>query len=374
MKINFHRLIVGLIICWMSLAIATPIIAETENFNGNDPLVTATFFDSDLRESLKEVSLQTGINFVCDENVRGIISMDLKNVPLQKALRMMVSGGGFMFRKVDDYYIIGLPDPRNPTFQMLCETAIYYFKNISIESAKALIPDNYKDYIKLDPEKGTAMIKAPASLITEILSDLSKIDGVRAQIKIKALVTEVSNDVLKEWGMNLLNVDFNATGVGARTVGLDIAAGTISGAGDGSFGHFTTTIQALVNDKKATIHADPVILVTEGKSGDLFVGEKRTLILYSKGTDATTSSTENVEAGTTLKVIPRILGDQIELTISQKISDFQDGTTDEITVKSREFNSVVRFLPGQTVMVAGLTEKNTRDNTLKTPSWEISLL
>jgi type II secretory pathway component GspD/PulD (secretin) len=367
-KKYLKQMVKGLLILCLFLGIINLAAAETEKEN-KEPLVTATFFDSDLRESLNEVSMQIGVAFICDDNVKGIITMELKNVPLEKALRMMVSGGGFMFRKIDDYYLIGLPDPRSYTFQMLCETAVYSFKNISIESARALIPDSYKDYIKLDTEKGMAMIKAPSSLISEILADLAKIDGAKAQIRIKALVTEIRNEVLKNWGMNLMNIDFNptATESGTKTLALNLTKGTLNGEGNASFGHFSTTINALVNDKKATIHADPVLLVTEGKSGELFVGEKRTLILYSTGTSSTTSSTENVEAGVTLKVTPKIVGDQIELTIAQKVSDFDDDTTDEIIVKSREYSSTVRFLPGQTVMVAGLTDKSTSDTTVKTP-------
>jgi type II secretory pathway component GspD/PulD (secretin) len=356
-----------ILICCLLIGISIPIRAETEKTAYSEVLVNATFFDSDLRESLKEVSLQTGIAIVCDENIKGIITMNLVNAPFEKALRMMVSGGGFAFKKVDDYYIVGLPDPRNPTFPLLCETAVYNFQNISMESAKSLIPQNYQSYIRMDAENGTAIINAPASIISSIMADLGKIDGKRAQIRIKALVTEIRQEVLKNWGMNLMNIDFEATGNGTRTLALDLVKGTITGEGDGNFGHFATTINALVNEKKVAIHADPVLLVTEGKSGELFVGEKRTLILYSTGTSATSSSTENVEAGVTLKVTPKIVGDQIELTVAQRVSDFNDDTTDKIVVKSREYSSTVRFLPGQTVMVAGLTDKTSSDTTVKTP-------
>lgn len=368
MKNRFRQSLIFLVFSGLIFALTIPVNAEIGETKGPGPLVSATFFDSDLRESIKEVSLQTGVPLICDSIVSGIITMDLKDVPLEKALKMMLSGGGFTFRKIDDYYLIGLPDPKNPTFTMLCETSVYYFKNISMESARSLIPASYADYIKLDSEKGLAMIMAPSSLMPEILNDLAKIDGVRAQIRIKALVTEISNKVLKEWGMNLFDINFNASGVGTRTLALDLINGTLKGEGDADFGHFSTTIKALVDEKKATIHADPELLVTEGKSGELFVGEKRTLILYSKGTDSTSSSTENVEAGIGLKVIPKIVGDQIELAISQKISDFTGDTTDDkIVVKSRDYSSTVRFLPGQTVMVAGLTDKNDSNETIKTP-------
>jgi Type II secretory pathway, component HofQ len=357
--------------------------ADEKAITEGQPVVTATFFDSDLKEALKEVSVQTGVNIAIDEAVKGLITLELKNVPLEKALRMMLISGGFSFHKVDDFYVVGLADIRNPVFPSLCDTQIYCFQNITAQSAKALLPAFYEPYVKFTEnssavnngsdirsdvaENGSATVNAPPELMEKIIADLEKMDGQRRQIRIKALVTEIRNEVLKSWGMNLMNIDFNATGKGTRTLALDLVAGTLSGEGDASFGHFSTTLNALVNEKKATIHADPVLMVTEGKSGGLFIGEKRTLILYSTGTSSTSSSTENVEAGVTLNVTPRIIGGQIELTVAQKVSDFDDNTTDQIIVKSREYSSTVRFLPGQTVMVAGLTNKTANDTTVKTP-------
>lgn len=336
------------------------------------PLVTATFFETDLREALHEIAIQTGINMTIDENVRGLVTLELKEVPLEKALKMILISGGFSFRKVDDFYVIGWADPRNPGFAGLAESRVYYFKNISVDSAKALLPEFYKPYVKFgigDKERqDVAMVSAPPDLLQSIMADLEKMDGHREQIKIRALVTEVSNEVLKEWGMDLLNIDFNvAKGSGLEILKLNIPEGTISGTGLADFGKFETAIKALANEKKAVIHADPVLLVTEGESGELFIGEKKTLILHSQGTSSTSSSTENVEAGTALKVAPRLLNGQIELAVSERISGFDNSSTEEITIKTREYNSVVRFMPGQTIMVAGLTEKKEQDNTLKTP-------
>jgi type II secretory pathway component GspD/PulD (secretin) len=364
---NKNCLIVVLIITLAILTVPNLVIAEPDNPEAQ-PLITATFFDSDLMESIKEVALQSKVNILVDENVKGVITLDIKNVPLEKALQMMLIGGGYCYRKIDDFYVVGLPDPKNPAFTGLSESVVYYLKNINADSAKSLLPSVYEPYVKFDNSKDSVCIIAPPELLKKIFADIQKMDGERKQIKIKALVTEISNEVLKEWGMNVFDIDFNASGVGTRTLALDLAGGTLSGKGDAGFGHFSATIKALADEKKATIHADPELLVTEGKSGDLFVGEKRTLILYSTGTNSSSSSTENVEAGVGLKVTPKIVGDQIELTISQNISNFTDKTTeDKIVVKSRTYSSTVRFLPGQTVMVAGLTDKNDSNETIKTP-------
>ncbi|HBF35856.1 MAG TPA: hypothetical protein DDW50_00870 [Firmicutes bacterium] len=335
------------------------------------PLVTATFFESDLREALSEVALRTKVNIAVDSNVSGTISLELKEVPLEDALYMMLVGGGYTFRKIKNFYLVGLPNLKNPVFTELTETGVYHFQNIQGESIRSLIPEPYGPYVKVDTAKNMATVIAPPTILRRILDDLVKIDAdiPKRQFRIKALVTEVQNQVLKEWGMDKLTAYFDGTSAGKKNFMLDLASGALSGEGDASFGHFSAVIQGLVNDKKAVINSDPTIIVTEGKTGDLFVGDRRTLILQSQGTTSTTSTTENVEAGTTLQVTPRFLGDQIELTFTQKVNVFDDtaSTSDQILVRTREYSSVVCLLPGQTVMVAGLTEKQTKNSTSKTP-------
>lgn len=352
------------ILCLL-LVLSSLVKAENETPKNEEPLVTAVFFDSDLREALKEISLQTGTAIIMDENIKGVVTMDLKGVPLEKALRMLVSGGGYMFRKVEDFYIIGLPDPKNPTFALLCETGVYYFRNINVESAKALLPEIYKSYVQFDMEKNMATINAPSSILNTIIADLEKMDGVKKLIQIKTLVTEVRTDSIKELGANLLSFD-STKGDRLRTGTIDIDNRLITLKGVGSFGTILTEIKLLNEKKKATIQADPVVLVTEGKTAQLFVGDKKTIILQTEDSGYSTES-ETVEAGITLKVTPRVYSDYLEMAVNQKVSGIEQEEKDRILVKTREFDSVVRLASGNTIMIAGLTEKSNKVNEQKTP-------
>ena len=99
----------------------------------DEPLVNIMLFETDLREALSEISLQTGVTIIADQTVSGQVTADLQDVPLEKALRMILFTGGLSFRKVDDYYIVGLPDPRNTTFSALVETEIVRLKNVTAQ-------------------------------------------------------------------------------------------------------------------------------------------------------------------------------------------------------------------------------------------------
>ena len=75
-----------------------------------EPLVSTVFFETDVRDAVNELIFQTGINIIMDETVRGIVTLDLRDVPLEKALTMLSMAGGFSFRKIDDYYFLGIAD------------------------------------------------------------------------------------------------------------------------------------------------------------------------------------------------------------------------------------------------------------------------
>lgn len=56
--------------------------------------------------------MQTGVNIMPDQTVSGAVTADLQDVPLEQALKILLFGGGYSFRKVDDnLYFVGLPDP-----------------------------------------------------------------------------------------------------------------------------------------------------------------------------------------------------------------------------------------------------------------------
>ena len=52
----------------------------------NQPLVSLLLFETDLREALNEISLQTGVNIIMDQTVSGIVTADIQDLPLEKEI------------------------------------------------------------------------------------------------------------------------------------------------------------------------------------------------------------------------------------------------------------------------------------------------
>ena len=89
-----------------------------------EPLVTNIFAETDIKQALSDIADQTGVTIVADNTVQGTVSLDLKDVPLERALAIVSQTGGFAFVKMDGYYLVGMPDPNNPNFYLLSRTEI----------------------------------------------------------------------------------------------------------------------------------------------------------------------------------------------------------------------------------------------------------
>lgn len=84
------------------------IFSETETVETSsvEPLITNIFSETDLRQVLRDISIQTGINIVADNTVQGMVSMEIRNLPMEKALEMLLAPGGYVFNKRGDYYLV----------------------------------------------------------------------------------------------------------------------------------------------------------------------------------------------------------------------------------------------------------------------------
>lgn len=334
--------------------------------DSDEVLVTALFFDTDIREALSEISLLTGINIIPDNTVRGAVTADLIDVPLERALRMLLIGGGFSYRKIDGFYFVGLPDPRSTTFGELVDAELVPLSHVSVARVMASLPNFLASYVKGDPEGNVMIITAPPAELQRIRTLIRGIDQPQQQIEVSVLVTEVSSEGLHELGNTLLEFD------GAHGQSLNDNWEAAFKFNEGSFtlntnvyGKLLTTLRLLQEDQEATIHADPRVVVSNGKPASVFMGDH--LILQVPGTNDTTR-VERVEVGMNLKVTANVMnGDEIVLQLEPEFSYFRKDIRTDMLVRQNSVSTTVRVKDGQTILLAGMTVQDEADYTKKVP-------
>ncbi|GAH37465.1 unnamed protein product [marine sediment metagenome] len=74
------------------------------------PLITNTFIDADLFKVLQDIASMAGIPIIPDEKVVGSVTADLKDVPLETALDIVLAGTPYVVKKTPHYYLVGSPE------------------------------------------------------------------------------------------------------------------------------------------------------------------------------------------------------------------------------------------------------------------------
>ncbi len=331
------------------LLVSLPVMAEEEEL-----LVSTLFFETDIREALDELAMQTGVNIIFDDSVRGTVTLDLEDVPLERALRMVLISGGYSFRKIEDFYLVGLPDPRSPAFQSLSETETIKLEYLSTQHAMELTPSFYEDFLKVSHDQNMITITAPLEIIESFKEHLQKIDVRPRQLQIKVLATEISKGALQELGTSVLEYSFEA-GQEVKddwltSFGMELGKITLE---TDVFGKLLTDLHMLEGEERAEITADPWVVVADRQQVDLFVGEEQIIILEPEGAPA---RIERVNVGVLLNIVPEILNDEeIRLAISPEISHLRGEEPKGLSIRRSELSTTVYARDGQTLVLSGIT-------------------
>ena len=83
-------------------------------------LITAVFVDNDLvLEVFPFIAKQAGVSIIPDESVSGLVTCELKDVPLDRALEIVLAGTIYTVKKMPNYYLICPGDIKTTKFPFL---------------------------------------------------------------------------------------------------------------------------------------------------------------------------------------------------------------------------------------------------------------
>jgi len=336
-------------------------------------LITNVFVDTELRQALRDISAQAGVNIIADNTVQGWVTADLKDVPLEKALEIVLAGGGYTYKWMGDYYLVGLPDIKSTTFNNITATEHIKIKYLDARSVAGLLSDFYTPYIKVDPTNNIITITSSREIIERIKQDIAKLDKPRKQVIIEGVVAELS----ESGGQTLegsfgISLPIGEAGETAGTAGLSYSyTGGIAFNLD-SVQKILLKLKALVEEGKAKVKASPKISTLDGKEASIELGREEYIIITT-GTETTLTRTlQMIKGGITLRILPRIIeseGDEPDdmfLAISAEVSDVQMGV-ETPTALRRIVSTTIRIKDNQTVVIGGLKQEIEREVVDKVP-------
>ncbi len=279
-------------------------------------LINESFFEMDLRQALNQLAYDTGKTIIADDLVGGYVTMELKDVTLERALDLLLLAGGFSWTKIDDVYYVSLATPDSDKFMYFSVTKEYRLKNYKSSDLVSLLPMYMRKYVNVakgDPYALT--ISAPKEMAKNILSLIEQVDKPKKEINVEITVVEVGESTFKKW---------------ERDWGYSSTAGTsnaFSIAGDwfkvnvlNYLGNFSGNFKLNHTSENVKILSESTVHMLDGAQSKLFSKTTR-IYQYTEGSNV---RYQNVEIGVETDILPMFMGDKVVLNISQTLSSAQE--------------------------------------------------
>lgn len=396
------------------------ILIMTANSFASDkgPLVSLELRDVELRDVIRAIGQEHGINIIVDEKITGRVTVSLRNIPLWDAIDSILKGKGYAYIKEDNIVRVV---PMSEDEDLITRTIVIKYadpKELEAVVKKIL---SKKGEVIADSRSNTLTIKDTQSAIERAEILLKKIDNKTGQVMIEAKIVEVNTNASKElgiqWGGTYSKGDAvvfgggtqSSTTSGSTTSTASNATTNVAGAststtfspltgGTGALGNafnvnlpaaigagyggalgigvvgknliLDLQISALEEQGNAKILSSPKVLVLNNQEATISSGTQiliptTTTAGTSVGTTGTSSNTSSTtttgvtekEATLRLTVTPRILdGNNISLKITAKREEF-DFSRSVLGIPpktSRETSTGVIVKNGETIVIGGI--------------------
>ncbi|MEZ0325103.1 MAG: secretin and TonB N-terminal domain-containing protein [Fimbriimonas sp.] len=327
--------------------------------------VTNVFTDTDLKQALSDIAAQSGVMIVADDTVTGTVSANLKDVPLEEALTIVLAAGGYSWIKENGYYLVGKAEPTSTNFLKFAQTKLYKPSHMPAEQLANLMPAAFTPYIKAVAGQNQISIVGSPQMLERILKDLHTLDAAPQKIILEALVTELTTETLNRAGFSWIWSKFGFLGDDDDNTGesdwtLKYTAAAVSDV---------VKIKALIGDGKATVRANPRIMSIEGKEANVEVAQESWFQVVSGPASYPYTTLQQIKTGISLKMTSTVAENgEITIQLAPEVSDAAGAAKNGLPVNTvRRANTTVRVREGETIVIGGMTYAASRNRSNKIP-------
>ncbi len=252
--------------------------------------------------------------------------------------------------------------------------------------------DSGKVSIQAHKETNSLVVNAPPPILREISNTIRHLDIRRPQVRVEAIIAEVSLDFVKELGVQWQGLGAGAgggTNFGTRgnilnlnsveslaTLNQGLNLGFIDTDSNGNI-QLGVLLSALASNTNNNILSTPSVVTLNHKEAKLTVGQEVPFVTgqytntgNNNGAASPFQTIQREDVGITLTVTPHVNdGDQIVMDISQEVSSIaqtSQNAVDLITNK-RTLNTSVMVPNNQILVLGGLIDENVQETISKVP-------
>jgi type IV pilus secretin PilQ/predicted competence protein len=335
-------------------------------------LISITLKETDIREVLNILAFKGGVNIVAGDDVDSKISVQLKDVPWEQALDVILKTYNYTYKREGNLIrVMSLARAMEEEGKTPLKTKILPLNFADVNLLKDSLSKmlSKRGTMEIDKRTNSLIITDIPEMVDAIEQSAMQLDTLTPQVLIEAMMVDIKITDNNEWGSILNMVDLKSPQDGNH---LTSAVGNTATATTGGLFNFsaitdnlnvTGTVNAMVSQGMASILANPKVLTLDNQAANI---EISTEIPYSESIDSGSGVTTTIkfkDAGIKLSVTPHITsGKFISMNVSPEQSfrsGFAEGTTQPIIDKRKaETNLLVK--DGQTIVIGGL--RQTTDN------------
>jgi type IV pilus assembly protein PilQ len=341
--------------------------------------VSLNLENSDIVAVLRGMAQLANCNLIIGGDVKGNISMRLKDVPWVLAFNEMVKSAAMIVDWGEDSTIIRVGTPAKMQAEVLG-------RSMGVELKTMVYPIQYavagelsgsiqkilsgRGGIQVDKRTNALVITDVADKQAEARNLIVQLDTPTQQVEIIARIIDVDMDATKDLGINwsLSNMASYANNIqspGALTGGPGVSVPQLLPTGDRpsvnvgtihSFAQLNATISALESNRKANTISNPRISATNNKEAKIVGGKKIPISLRDESGNTVTSM---YTIGMVLTVTPHINSAQnITMDVKTEISDLDPTATilGGVVILTNEATTQIMINDGETAVIGGLLQ------------------
>ncbi len=400
--------------------------AETQEPSpGTEPIISMDFQDVSIKDVLKMLSMQSGMNFIASEAVADRkLTLYLDKVPLNQAMEKIFSANNLSYELDPKSNIFVVKDWGKMEVETV--TKVFYLKHASVSSSslKKEASSNTGSESgggsstgkwKAEEESGITysvkkLLSSNGSLVEDfrtnslIVTDtpvrmkvlaqvIASLDIEIPQIMMEVEMLDVSKNAIDKLGVKYSQSPFTAYLFGASAAtgfpfgswskvldatkgSLSINPGSVDEDGEVSGNPYQMQVDFLKKQADTKVLARPRIMTLNNETAEIKITTQEAIgeITDTEGqgtASSTTTSAERTETGISLRVTPQINSDTGEITMYIYPS-VRDATTSTFNAdykdpEERSTKTTVKIKDGETVVIGGLIRHDKSETITKLP-------
>jgi type IV pilus assembly protein PilQ len=390
------------------------------------PRILLDVQDADIKAVLRLLSEQGNVSIVSGDDVKGTVTLKMKDVSWEQALDTILTINGLGKKQVGNVITVMSLEKmkKDEASQPAGEAFITRVVSIDYNDAKKL-SENIRDFltkdkdgkalgsVKVDEHSNSLIIQTTREEMTRLFPLIERIDKPTAQILIKANIVETTKNTARNlgiqwggmWGQKIGSQGLYVTpggtggvatppgsafsggylptsgssGIAGQGFGVNFPAAAMSGVASGSLGLIFGTIgenilevqlNALQKDGKLNILSSPSITTLDNQMAFTENGDIVPFATTETSGGILTRSIKKEEATLRLEIIPHVIdGKNLKMKIVVKKNEVDPSRNVDgnpyIIKKQTETNLIAQ--DGETIVISGLTKQKKLDDTSGIP-------